>query len=279
VALTRALLLLCLVASAARAQDPIVERCVAQFPPGAARAHCVSPWLDEIVMKQSVAAALQAAEGLVKSGVMNVNDCHVMGHDIGHASWHKEHDLLRAFRACTSACIQGCMHGAVEAFMMDGPESQTSPEKVRYFCALRSRDWVERRQCLHGLGHGVMQQHRTDLHAATDACESLVDGDERREADLCLGGVWMQWAHFRIYDGAEAYAKVAPGMCDGVRSELLPECARAVGGGAMFSSGHDVAKSNAVCQTLPAAQRDDCRRGVDYELSLIHAGLGGAHSH
>ena len=75
-------------------------------------------------MQTGAAAALDAAEGLVKSGEMNVNDCHIMGHAVGHASWRKERDLGRAFRACTQKCIQGCYHGAVEAFMIDGPAGQ-----------------------------------------------------------------------------------------------------------------------------------------------------------
>jgi hypothetical protein len=268
------LLALCFAAAAARAQDPLVKQCVAQFPPGGARAQCVTPWLDGIVMQQSAAAALDAAEELVKSGAMNVNDCHIMGHAVGHASWRKERDLGRAFRACTSKCIQGCMHGAVEAFMIDGPEEQTSPARVRAFCDELGAKSIERRQCLHGLGHGIMHRYRKDLKDATDACETV---GGRYEADLCLGGLWMQWAHFRIHQSADAYANAALTMCDGVRDELLPECARAVGGGAMFATGHDAAKSGAICKALPAGQRGNCQRGVDYEVGLIRAGLSGAH--
>jgi hypothetical protein len=250
------LLLLGVLPAAANAQTP--DQCSKQFPPGGARAQCVTPWLDDIVARKSAGAALQAAEGLVKSGVMNVNDCHIMGHAIGHASWRKERDLGRAFRACTSACIQGCMHGAVEAFMIDGPEGKTSPAQVRAFCdQLGGANSLERRQCLHGLGHGIMHQYRKDLTEAANACEKV---GGRREADLCLGGLWMQWAHFRIHQGAEAYGKAATAMCDGVRAEHLPECARAVGGGAMFATGHDPAKSAAICQQLPAPQRRDCQR-------------------
>jgi hypothetical protein len=269
-------LLLFLLAASAHAQDPRVKQCIAQFPPGGARAQCVTPWLDDIVMQKSAAAALDAAEGLVKSGVMNVNDCHIMGHAVGHASWRKERDLDRAFKACTSKCIQGCMHGSVEAFMIEGPEGLTSPARVRAYCDTLGLESIERRQCLHGLGHGVMHQYRKDLTDATNACETV---GGRREADLCLGGLWMQWAHFRIHQGADAYGKAAGTMCDGVRDALMPECARAVGGGAMFATGHDPAKSAAICKTMPAAQRGDCQRGVDYEVRLIRDGLGHAHHH
>jgi hypothetical protein len=47
----------------------------------------------------------------------------------------------------------------------------------------------------------------------------------------------------------------------------------------MFSTGHDPAKSGAICELMPAAQRSDCRRGVDYEVRLIRDGLGHAHHH
>ena len=199
------LLLFVLLAAPARAQDPTVKQCIERHPAGAARAQCVTPWLDGIVMRESAAAALEAAEALVRRGAMNVNDCHVMGHAIGHSSWRKERDLGRAFAACTPACIQGCLHGSVEAFMIEGPAAETTPARVRAFCdSLGER--VKRRQCLHGLGHGVMHQHRKDLRAATSACETV---GGRLEADLCLGGLWMQWAHFRIHLGHDAYARVA----------------------------------------------------------------------
>ena len=271
----RALLLLWLLAAAAYAQDPAVKKCIEQFPPGGARAQCVTPWLDAIVMKQSAGAALEAAEGLVKSGLMNVNDCHIMGHAIGHSSWNKERDIGRAFGACTMACIQGCMHGSVEAFMIDGPPAETTPARVRAFCDT-IKDRIRWRQCLHGLGHGVAYQNRKDVQAATNACETV---GGRLEADLCLGGLWMQWAHFHIHQGADTYARIAQKMCDGVKDHLLPECARAVGGGAMFAAGHDPEKSKAICRLLPANQLADCVRGVDYEVRMIKGGLNEAHHH
>ena len=127
------LLLLFVLAASARAQDPAVKQCIDKHPVGAARAQCVTPWLDGIVMRDGVRAAAGAAENLVKSGLMNVNDCHLMGHAIGHASWTKEQDLARAFNACSLGCIQGCMHGSVEAFMMSAPPAQTTPARVRAF--------------------------------------------------------------------------------------------------------------------------------------------------
>ena len=67
-------------------------------------------------------------------------------------------------------------------------------------------------------------------------------------------------------------------MCEGVSLAHLPECARAVGDGAMFASGHDLAKSVRICQSLPEMQRSDCQRGIDYQVELVKAGLGG-HQH
>lgn len=272
---TASLLLLLALSPLARAQDPAVKQCIEKYPAGGARAQCVTPWLDAIVMRKGVPAAAEAAEGLVKSGLMNVNDCHVMGHAIGHSSWNREHDLARAFGACTLGCIQGCMHGSVEAFMMEGPPAKTTPARVRAFCDTQ-KDPIRWRQCLHGLGHGVGYQYRKDVQAATNACETV---GGRLEADLCLGGLWMQRAHFHIHKGVEGYASIAPKLCQGVKNELLPECARAVGGGAMFASGHNVVRASAICKMLPPGQIADCERGVDYEFDLICKGLDGPSEH
>src|SRR5262249_37558015 len=97
----------------------------------------------------------------------------------------------------------------------------------------------------------------------------------RIEADLCLGGLWMQRAHFHIHKGAEGYARIAPRLCDGVKRELLPGCARAVGGGAMFANGHNPVTASATCKTLPPAQRADRERGVDLEFDIVCKGLEG----
>lgn len=269
-------LLLFLLAAAAGAQEPAVRQCIDRFPPGGARAQCVTPWLDGIVMRQGVHAALAAAEGLVKSGLMNVNDCHVMGHAIGHASWNRERDLARAFNACTFGCIQGCMHGAVEAFMMEGPPAETTPARVRALFCDTLKDRLRWRQCMHGLGHGVAYQYRRDLKAATNACETV---GGRLGADLCLGGLWMQRAHLHIHKGADGYARIAPSLCEGVGGDLLPECARAVGGGAMFASGHNPTRADAICKLLPPNQLKDCVRGVDYEFGLICEGLSASDQH
>jgi len=86
-------------------------------------------------------------------------------------------------------------------------------------------------------------------------------------------------AHFHIHQGHDTYARLAPGMCEGVKDALLPECARAVGGGAMFASEHDPEGSKAICKLLPANQLSDCVRGVDYEVRLIKGGLEDAKHH
>jgi len=78
---------------------------------------------------------------------------------------------------------------------------------------------------------------------------------------------------------ARADCKKAPSLCAPVRGELQPRCAHAVGGAAMFATGHDEAASRAICAGLPDAQRRECDRGVQYELDVLkHEGVH-AHQH
>jgi hypothetical protein len=268
-----AITVLLLAAPGLQAQEA-VKQCADRHPVGVARADCLAPWLEAIVRAEGAGRALQAAESVVKSGAMN--DCHTMAHAIGHASWRKARSLGPAFRACTDACIQGCMHGVIEASMMPAAGAELDAAQVLAFCDALGKGSVERRQCLHGLGHGLMHQDRADVNAALGRCEAL---GGRFERDQCLGGLWMQWAHFPVRDGAAGFRKKAPSLCAAVRGELQPRCAHAVGGAAMFATGHDAAASRAICAGLPAAQRRECNRGVQYELDVLkHEGVH-AHQH
>lgn len=273
------LVLLPLLAAPAYAQpeDAKVKQCASQHPVGVARANCLAPWLEEIVARQGAGTAMQAAERLVKSGVMN--DCHVMAHTVGHASWRKTRDLPSAFRACSTNCIQGCWHGVVEASMMQGIEGKSgalAPKQALAFCDALGKGTLERRQCLHGLGHGIMHQRRTDLKAAVAECEAL---GPRYETDQCLGGMWMQWTHFAVSEGARGFQKQAPELCASVRKDLLGKCAHALGGAAMFATGHDEAQSKAICKDLPGEQQRPCIKGVQHEIDVLRQQGVHAHSH
>ena len=246
-----------------------VKKCIDQHPVGVARADCLAPWLQDIVAKQGAGTALQTAEQLVKRGVMN--DCHVMAHAVGHATWRKSQDLASAFRACSTNCVQGCWHGVVEASMKDA--GKTAAEALA-FCDALGKGSLERRQCLHGLGHGIMHQRRADLKSAVAACESL---DGRFESEQCLGGVWMQWTHFPVHEGPAAFRRKAPELCSGVRQDLLGKCAHAVGGAAMFANAHDETAARAVCRALPSGQQRQCMRGVQHEVDVLR--VHGAHHH
>jgi hypothetical protein len=264
----RAYLLALLVPFSVLGQDA-VKKCVDQHPVGVARADCLAPWLQDIVAKQGAGTAMQTAEQLVQRGVMN--DCHVMAHAVGHATWRKSQDLASAFRACSTNCVQGCWHGVVEASMKDAGKT---PAEALAFCDALGKGSLERRQCLHGLGHGIMHQRRADLKSAVAACESL---DGRFESEQCLGGMWMQWTHFPVHEGPAAFRRKAPELCSGVRQDLLGKCAHAVGGAAMFANAHDETAARAVCRALPSGQQRQCTRGVQHEIDVLR--VHGAHHH
>jgi hypothetical protein len=255
-----------------QSEELTVKQCAAQHPVGVARADCLAPWLEGIVVRQGAGAAMQAAESLVKGGVMN--DCHVMAHAIGHAAWRKSRDLRTAFGACSTACIQGCWHGVLEASMMGPPKERIAAKQALGFCDALGQGTLERRQCLHGLGHGIMHQRRDDLKAAVAECEAL---GGRYESDQCLGGLWMQWTHFPVHEGAAAFRKKAPALCASVRKDLLGKCAHAVGGAAMFASAHDEAAAKTICRQLPSEQQRACIKGVQHEVDVLR--VHGTHSH
>ena len=158
--------------------------------------------------------------------------------------------------------------------MMGAAQERIEPRQALAFCDALGKGSLERRQCLHGLGHGVMHQQRSDLRAAIGQCEAL---GGRYEVDQCLGGLWMQWTHFPLHEGGGAFEKQAPGLCASVRKDLLLRCAHAVGGAAMFATGHDPVRAKAICRQLPGEQQRQCVRGVQHEIDVLQH--HGVHSH
>jgi hypothetical protein len=259
-------------AAQAQADDATIKQCSAQHPVGVARADCLAPWLEDIVVRSGAGNAMETIDRLVKGGVMD--DCHVMAHTVGHAVWGKTRELRTAFGACGSGCVQGCWHGVMEASMMGPAAQRIESRQALAFCDALGQGTLERRQCLHGLGHGVMHQRRDNVMAAVAECESI---GGRYETDQCLGGLWMQWTHFPLHEGADAFANKAPALCSTVRRDLVGKCALALGGAAMFATAHDEGRSIAICKQLPAAQQRDCIKGVRHELDVLR--VHGSHQH
>jgi hypothetical protein len=114
--------------------------------------------------------------------------CHQLMHGIGRDAGRRSG--ISAFEQGDDSCSSGFFHGVVESVMtrMGADALSRSAASVCAPFRARRRD-LALYNCVHGMGHGFMAVHQTDVFKSLDGCRGLADAWERRH---CEGGVFMQ---------------------------------------------------------------------------------------
>lgn len=233
-----------------------------------ARLRCLVPYFEQLVEGSSPARAVAQARELEARGV--IDDCHLAAHEIGEAALRVYgSEVGRAFAACPMGCAEGCFHGVMEGYMSQSGSLEAALAGVPSLCQGISDDLLLRRQCLHGVGHGILRHQAVTLTRAVALCRTLPDSFGR---ETCTGGVLME--HVRSYLGSdeETLSRAVPTICAEAAGfgdrVLLTTCFRAIGEGLMFYTGHNLSRSEKFCQELTGEDRTACIAGARTEASL-----------
>lgn len=119
--------------------------------------------------------------------------CHVTLHYLGQEEYKRKKDIATVFNECTATCLEGCYHGVIEGYFIQKKMSADSSdtEITNQFGAIckekKSYQKIELyNQCLHGIGHALMNVTDNDLPRSLHLCDTLSD------PTLCYTGVFMQ---------------------------------------------------------------------------------------
>ncbi|MGH7562566.1 MAG: hypothetical protein ACRENB_16280 [Gemmatimonadales bacterium] len=115
---------------------------------------------------------------------------HELSHVIGINAWVPGKEVGAVYAQCTELFQSGCYHGVIQAyFAWSGTDSATVAALCDSATAIRESVWL-RFQCVHGIGHGLVQTMALDLPRALDGCDDL-SGPFDRES--CYGGAFMEF--------------------------------------------------------------------------------------
>jgi hypothetical protein len=232
------------------------------------RTMCLLPWFRELTDERSARYAVCRAARMQADGT--IDDCHLVAHAIGEANLERyDQDPGRAFATCGTACIEGCRHGVMEAFIGALPSDvEVITAKVAGVCDDIMR--TDRYACIHGLGHGLRHLGFLSLADAIAVCENAGDVEF---AAICIGGVLMEQVDIFLPMMLEGLGDVLPQICSELEDDpRLHDCAMAIGEGLMFRTGHDLSRSHDLCLRLADPELiADCQHGADTEAD-VHAG-------
>jgi len=235
---------------------------------------CSRGYFEEFTNNFSAAAAMGEAIKLQEDGV--VADCHLFGHVIGKALIEKsDFDVAEAFAACTFGCGNGCYHGVMEGAILNEADLYNAVSKIQnlHMCDNSNEnnnwDWLLKRNCVHGVGHGLLAHGYLSLVEAIDACE--VFGPEWEST--CVGGILMENTdqYLILNLNEEQFIEAIPEVCSqfqGEESALARSCLTALSAGFLYNTGYDLRRSEELCEELQNPwQVSVCIDSIDENLT------------
>ena len=119
--------------------------------------------------------------------------CHETAHHLGMWLYGYVKDVREALSYSEQVCGGAIFHGVIQNYVMTQKLQGTSLNKIdiKSICLKPSGNpyYIEHWQCLHGLGHGLIEGYDYDVLSAIKRCEEFEPGWEQLS---CSKGVFMQ---------------------------------------------------------------------------------------
>ena len=242
-----------------------------EMPNSFAKTNCLKPIFQTFSFNKSAKYALNLAHDLQQEGT--IPDCHLVAHFIGRSELEKQnYNVEKAFSACAPVCMQGCYHGVLETYINYAKwKPEDVPLKASELCERIGKSPILKRQCIHGVGHGLIANNYLPLKEAIGVCRRFSDDTK---INACLGGVFMEHMNGLLFHSEDELAQIVPNLCgdiDKMNDEgLSMKCAHAIGEGLMFYTGQNLKKSSEMCKMLGPKNQKSCVVAARDMLSDTH---------
>lgn len=287
-------------ADSASAAELAAERCRLLW--SKSRRACYEDFLLDLVRRDQLRLAMGALALLGSREPQIRRYGHDYSHVIGINAWTPGKDIGAVYLQCNELFQSGCYHGVIQAsFAYRGTDSASVASLCRDTPGIRDNGWL-RFQCVHGIGHGLVQTYTMNLPHALAGCDML---GNVWDSESCYGGAFMEFivggrgqSHHPhlpanagdtmagMDHGAMDHSAMAadtwPAFKVRERSDLLYPCSvlgeryqracyQMQAGLVAEVTGLDFAKVAAACDTAPEQWRRACYQGIGTYVSGVTA--------
>jgi hypothetical protein len=262
------------------------------------RRACYEDFLLDLVRRDQVPLALGTLALLGERDP----DVRRFGHDFSHViginAWTPDKPVGVVYLQCNELYQSGCYHGVIQAFFArQGTDSASIVGLCRDTREIRESAFL-RFQCVHGIGHGLLQTYTMNLPRALAGCDQL---GNYWDSESCYGGAFMEFIvggrgqshHPHPNPGADSAAghhdhaamvagdtwppfaardrqdKLYP--CSVLAERYQRACYQMQAGLIAEFVGLDFAKVAAVCDSAPGSWRRWCYQGIGTYVSGVTA--------
>ncbi len=157
---------------------------------GRTKRACLEQVFLDLVFRDQVPLAMASLDILGRQDPMVRRFGHDFSHVIGINAWRPGKDIGGVYAQCTELFQSGCYHGVVQAyFAYQGTDSATVAALCRGNPVMRDNAWLHF-QCVHGIGHGLVQSYTMNLPRALAGCDML---GNYYDSESCYGGAFMEF--------------------------------------------------------------------------------------
>jgi hypothetical protein len=220
---------------------------------------CFSDYYVELVKKYGAPAAIEDIKKRAEENSFVSGDCHPLMHIIGETASENYQTVSDAFRYGDSYCWSGYYHGAMEGFVARIGEDKIGAE-INSICAdvpgknTYSFDYYN---CVHGLGHGIMELKGDELFDSLKTCDSL---SGRWEQESCYSGIFMENIVSNERLGSSKYLKPDQPLypCTAVADPYKRSCYLGQTSYALEVSNYNFYRVFKLCTEVEQPNRDIC---------------------
>lgn len=268
---------------------------------GDKRKGCFEDILLELVKQDRIRLALGALNLLGQRDAEIRRFGHDYSHVIGINAWTPGKNIGDVYLQCSELFQSGCYHGVIQAFFAyQGTDSAKVAALCRDTPGINNSGWL-RFQCVHGIGHGLVQNYTMNLPRALSGCDMLGNA---WDSESCYGGAFMEFIvggrgqshHVHMLPRKDSSGAMAdmPGMdhdhdakpdssppfkvrdptdllypCSVLGEKYQHACYQMQPGLIVERTGLDFVKVAAVCDTAPEKMRRTCYQGIGTYVSGV----------
>jgi hypothetical protein len=230
---------------------------------------CLEKTYQTYTEKKGVAAAFVKLEAAYNTDPNVRANCHLLTHDIGRTEADVVGNIDVAYEQGNNFCWSGYYHGVMESVVSRiGPAKL--PEEIPTICASIAKakpysfyDF----NCVHGLGHGIMDITDSNVFKSLNMCDLLTDTWSQQS---CYGGVFMENEMDEVnVDHHTNYLKAGQPMypCTAVADKYKGECYLMQTSHVLRVDNDSFAEVFSQCAVIEPAYVDDCYQSLGRDAS------------
>ena len=229
---------------------------------------CYEAYYHDLVVQQGTKRAFADIKKAYGENSYVRSQCHPLVHIIGQATAQKYDKPLEAYLEGDPFCWSGFYHGVMEALIAKiGRKNIVA--KLDTICtdipgrASYSFDYYN---CVHGLGHGLMEVTGDELFEALEMCNGLTG---HWEQESCWGGVFMENIIIDGKNHVTKYLKPSDPVypCNAVDERYKERCYVMQTSYMMKTTGSNFVKIFEICKGVDANYVNTCYESLGRDAS------------